>query len=109
MSERPNIPNAPPHLRNLLQRLPEATGGFVVSQHYHDPRPDEWFAGWNGGDTGPHSSSEEALFAGIQWLYRLYTEASEARDKAWDEIAALRAQLDQSDDRLDPWRKALDG
>jgi hypothetical protein len=104
-----NIPDAPPALRDLLRRLPEMTGGFEVSQHHHTPRPDEWFAGWNGGDAGPYTSAEEAIAGGIRWLYGLYTDASAARDAAWDEITELKKRLDQPDDGLDKWRAAAGG
>ena len=40
-----NIPNAPAHLKKLLQRLPVQTGGFVVSQNFHYPEADEWYTG----------------------------------------------------------------
>lgn len=87
-----NIPDAPPALRALLEQLPAATGGFVVSQHMNDPHPDEWFAGWNGGDVGPYASAEDALAAGIKWLYGLYADAAAARDAAEAELGRLQEQ-----------------
>jgi hypothetical protein len=85
--EVPNIPDAPPALRDLLARLPDATGGFTVGQHHVDPHPDEWYAGWNGGDIGPYDSAEAALIAGIKWLYSQYADASMGRDKAETDLA----------------------
>ena len=87
-----NIPDAPPALRALLEQLPEATGGFVVSQHHHDPRPDEWFAGWDGGDVGPYPTAGDARAAGIKWLYGLYSDAAAARDAAEAELGRLQEQ-----------------
>jgi hypothetical protein len=74
-----NIPDAPPALRSILQALPRDGNGLVVTQHEHDPKPDEWFVGieqdeLGGGDLGPYESAEEALIAGVQWLYDLYRE-----------------------------------
>lgn len=93
--EQPHIPDAPEHLRALLYRLPRETGGFLVTQHYHDPHPGEWFAGWNAGEIGPYASAEEALIAGIKWLYGLYKQADAERDEPDDEGLA-------------PWRAALE-
>ena len=74
-----NIPDAPPALRGILQALDDSNG-LVISQHEHDPQPDEWFAGiaadgLGGGDLGPYETAEEALIAGIQWIYDLYKAA----------------------------------
>jgi hypothetical protein len=99
-----NIPDAPPALRALLEQLPHSTGGFVVSQHLYTPRPDEWYAGWNGGDVGPFPTAEEAIAGGIRWLHGLYSDASAARDAAWDELKRR-----QDGDGLEPWRRALEG
>lgn len=74
-----NIPDAPPALRAILQALPKDGSGLVVTQNEYNPQPDEWFVGieregLGGGDLGPYESAEEALIAGVQWLYDLYRE-----------------------------------
>lgn len=74
-----NIPDAPPTLRPILQALGKSNG-LVITQHRHDPQPNEWYAGiaadgLGGGDLGPFDTAEEALIKGIQWLYDLYQAA----------------------------------
>jgi hypothetical protein len=102
--EIPNIPDAPPALRDLLMRLPDETGGFTIGQHHIDPRADEWYVGWNGGDIGPYNSAEAALMAGIKWLYSLYAEASAARQKADVEVTAPEERGPAvTEQHLDQW------
>lgn len=118
---RINIPDAPGHLRFLLRMLPIATDGFQVSQHFHDPKPDEWFAGWGGADIGPYKSPEEALAAGIRRLYTLLQEARTDRDTAEDALAESQADVlrlaqqlaehkgkPDSDDVPPAWSRAFD-
>ena len=101
-----NIPNAPAHLKKLLQELPKQTGGFEVSQHFHQPEANEWYSGWSGGDCGPYNTAEEALYGGIRWLNRIYEEAAKERDDYLAELQALRKQLDG--DHLPPeWERAF--
>ena len=101
-----NIPHAPTHLKKLLQELPTQTGGFVVSQHFHYPEADEWYAGWESGDCGPYKSAEEAICGGIRWLHRIYEEAATERDDYLKELLELRKQLDG--DHLPPeWQRAF--
>ena len=74
-----NIRDAPPALRGILLALGDSNG-LIISQHEHDPQPDEWFAGiaadgLGGGDMGPYKTAEEALIRGIQWIYGLYVAA----------------------------------
>ena len=75
-----NIKDAPPALRNILQALGDGKG-LVVSQHEHDPQPNEWYVGTQfdgfggAGDLGPFETAEEALIKGIKWLYGLYEAA----------------------------------
>lgn len=84
-----NIPNAPPELRELLQRLHE-NGSLKVSQHNWDPRPDEWF----GGDWGPYPTAQEALVNGVRWLRGLYDDADTERNELIAENRRLRIALE---------------
>lgn len=109
MPERPNIPDAPPALRALLEALPEGTGGFLVTQHQDIPRPGEWFAGWNGGDVGPYATAEAAIAGGIRWMFRRWQEAETRARAAEDDAERLRERLDRPDAGLDRWASAAEG
>jgi hypothetical protein len=92
-----HIPDAPEHLRELLQRLyretapvPEAAGGFLVSQRLHDQASDDWYAGWAGDDIGPYDTAEDAIIAGVRWLYGLAADANKQAKQA--EIVLDRVQ-----------------
>ena len=91
-----NIPDAPPELRQLLQRLAKDTG-FEVSQHNDTPYPDEWFAGLGGGDAGPYRTAEDAIVGGVRWLRGLYEEAAREREEAQAELRLLKARQQAQD------------
>jgi hypothetical protein len=90
---RINTPDAPPALRSLLQRLAAQPAGLVVSQHHTDPQPGEWYAGTmigelGGGDLGPYPSAEDALVAGVAWLYELVSAAQLDSDQTGRDMSS---------------------
>lgn len=75
----------------LLRDL--AAVGLHITQHAHDPRPDEWYASLDspyGGDVGPEPSAEAALVAGVRWLIRRYADKDIEADETFGELADLR-------------------
>lgn len=109
-----NIPDAPPALRPLLNRL-LAEVSTEITQHEHTPAADEWFAGrildgFGGGDFGPYASAEDAIVGLVRRLWELYDEALAERDtlqialaSASDmrkELAQLRATLSTVGQRI---------
>lgn len=67
-----------------LDQLRDA--GLNVAQHTHDPRDDEWFAGFapDGTEMGPYPTAEEAALAGIRFFLRLYEDYK----RLWDDAPA---------------------
>jgi hypothetical protein len=84
-------------------------GGLEIVQHYDDPDPDECSFSGPMGNVGPFESPEAAVKAEIYALYRELAEQRAAATALGEELAALRAKLDQAEqsDGLAPWRRAL--
>jgi hypothetical protein len=89
-----NIPNAPPALARLLQRL-LTEANTIVSQHATNPRPDVWYAGHGlYGDFGPYATAEDAVVGLVRHLWERLDESRRERDLLEALRDSLRAELD---------------
>src|SRR6185436_9216365 len=85
-------------------------GGMEITQHYYTPDPNEWYFKGPMGNVGPFETPAAAIKAAIHALYSQLAEQTAAAAALGEELAALRAKLDQADrgDGLEPWRRAFD-
>jgi hypothetical protein len=85
-------------------------GGLEITQHYYNPNPNESYINGPMGNVGPFETPEAAIKAAIRALYNQLAEQTAAAAALSEELAALRARLDQANDGdgLEPWRRAFD-